>query len=109
MSGVVTPERIAAALDSKHLMLVLDNCEHVVGAAAEMVEALLHADPLARVLATSREPLRAESEHLYQVPPLGVPTAHIQTLEDLLQHGAVALFIARAQAADPHFAPDRQT
>jgi predicted ATPase/DNA-binding winged helix-turn-helix (wHTH) protein len=109
ISGVVSPARIAAAVGSKHLMLVLDNCEHVVGAAAEMVEALLHADPLARVLATSREPLRAESEHLYQVPPLGVPTAHIQTLEDLLQHGAVALFIARAQAADPHFAPDRQT
>jgi predicted ATPase len=46
MSGVVTPERIAMALGSKRLMLVLDNCEHVIGAAAELVEALLHAIPL---------------------------------------------------------------
>jgi len=55
-------ERIAAALGSKHIMLVLDNCEHVIDAAAGMVEALLHANPAARVIAKSREPLRAESE-----------------------------------------------
>jgi len=109
MSGVVTPERIAAALGSKHLMLVLDNCEHVIGAAAEMVEALLHANPTAQAIATSREPLRAESERLYRVPPLAVPPEDAQALEDMLRHGAVALFVARAQAADPHFLPDRQT
>ena len=109
VSGVVSPERIAAALGSKHIMLVLDNCEHVIAAAAGMVEALLHANPAARVIATSREPLRAESEHLYRVPPLAVPTEDTQALEDVLRHGAVALFVARARAADPHFAPDRQT
>src|SRR6516225_8666452 len=70
LSGVVSPERIAAALGSKQIMLVLDNCEHVIDAAAEMVEAFLHANPAARVIATSREPLRAESKHLYRVPPL---------------------------------------
>ena len=89
-------------------MLVLDNCEHVIDAAARMVEALLHANPAARVIATSREPLRAESECLYRVPPLAVPTEGAQALEEVLRHGAVALFVARAQAADPHFAPDRQ-
>src|SRR5215813_14200182 len=47
MSGVVSPERIAAALGSKHVMLVLDNCEHVIDAAARMVEALLRADAAA--------------------------------------------------------------
>jgi predicted ATPase len=109
VSGVVSPERIAAALGSKHIMLVLDNCEHVIDVAAGMVEALLHANPAARVIATSREPLRAESEHLYRVPPLAVPTEDTQALKDVLRYGAVALFIARAQAADPHFAPDRQT
>jgi predicted ATPase/DNA-binding winged helix-turn-helix (wHTH) protein len=109
LSGVVSPERIAAALGSKQIMLVLDNCEHVIDAAAEMVEALLHANPAARVIATSREPLRAESEHLYRVPPLAVPVQDTQALEDLLRHGAVALFIARAQEADPHFSPDQQT
>ena len=109
LSGVVSPERIAAALGSKQIMLVLDNCEHVIAAAAGMAEALLHASPAARVIATSREPLRAESEHLYRVPPLAVPAKDTQALEDVLRHGAVALFVARAQAADPHFAPDRQT
>jgi len=109
LSGVVSPERIAAALGSKQIMLVLDNCEHVIAAAAGMAEALLHASPAARVIATSREPLRAESEHLYRVPPLAVPTENTRALEDVLRHGAAALFVARAQAADPHFAPDRQT
>jgi predicted ATPase/DNA-binding winged helix-turn-helix (wHTH) protein len=109
VSGVVSPERITAVLGSKHVMLVLDNCEHVIEAAARMVEALLHANPAARVIATSREPLRAESEHLYRVSPLAVPTEDTQALEDVLRHGAVVLFVARAQATDPHFAPDRQT
>ena len=62
---VVSPERVANALASKQLLLVLDNCEHLVGAAASMAEALLRANPAARVLATSREPLRAEGECLY--------------------------------------------
>ena len=109
ISGVVSPERIAASLGSKHIMLVLDNCEHVIDAAAEMVEAILHANPVGRVIATSREPLRAESEHLYRVSPLAVPAEDVQALEDLLLHGAVALFVARAQEADPHFSPDQQT
>ena len=109
LSGVISPERIAAAVGSKRIMLVLDNCEHVIAAAAGMVEALLRANPAARVIATSREPLRAESEHRYPVPPLAVPTEDTQGLEDVVRHGAVALFVARAQAADPHFAPDRQT
>jgi predicted ATPase/DNA-binding winged helix-turn-helix (wHTH) protein len=109
VSGVVSPGRIAAALGAKHILLVLDNCEHVIDAAAGMVEALLHANPVARVIATSREPLRAESERLYRVPPLAVPTGDTPAFEDLLRHGAVALFVARAQAAESHFAPDRQT
>ena len=107
--GVVSPERIATALGSRQIMLVLDNCEHVINAAAGMVEALLHANPVARVIATSREPLRAEGERLYRVPPLALPAEDTQALEDVVRHDAVALFVARAQAADPHFALDRQT
>ena len=109
VSGVVSPERTAAALGSKRIMLVLDNCEHVIDAAAEMVEALLHANLAARVIATSREPLRAESEYLYRVSPLAVPAEDTQALEDLLRHGAAALFVARVRESDPHFAPDQQT
>jgi predicted ATPase/DNA-binding winged helix-turn-helix (wHTH) protein len=108
VSGVVSPERIAAALGSKQIMLVLDNCEHVIAAAAEMAETLLHANSAARVIATSREPLRAESERLYRVPPLAVPAEDTLTLEEVLRHGAVALFVTLAQAADPHFAFDWQ-
>src|SRR5215469_13330087 len=73
ISGVVTTDRVAAALASKHILLVLDNCEHVIDAAAQMVEALLHANPAARVLATSREPLRAEAERLCRLPALAIP------------------------------------
>jgi predicted ATPase/DNA-binding winged helix-turn-helix (wHTH) protein len=109
MSGIVSPERVAAALGSRHVVLALDNCEHVIGAAAQMVEALLHANPAVRVIATSREPLRAESERLYRVPPLAVPTEETPTLEEALRHGAVALFVTRLQAADLHYSPDRQT
>jgi predicted ATPase/DNA-binding winged helix-turn-helix (wHTH) protein len=109
ISGAVSPARVAAALGAKHFLLMLDNCEHVIDAAAEMVEALLRANPMARVISTSREPLRAEAEHLYRVPPLAFPREDAQALEDVLRHGAVALFVARAQAADQRFAPDPQT
>src|SRR6202030_3318044 len=66
--GPVSPERVANGLGSKQLMLVLDNCEHVADAVAEMVEALLRANPGTRVIATSREPLRVEGEWIYPVP-----------------------------------------
>ncbi|PYN14101.1 MAG: hypothetical protein DME06_05545, partial [Candidatus Rokuibacteriota bacterium] len=58
-----SPERVASALGGRRLLLVLDNCEHVIEAAAHMAEAVLRADPHARVLATSREPLRAPGEY----------------------------------------------
>jgi predicted ATPase/DNA-binding winged helix-turn-helix (wHTH) protein len=104
--GAVSTERVANALASKQLLLVLDNCEHLVAAAASMAEALLRASPAARVLATSREPLRAEGECLYRVPPLAVPTEGSQAAEDPLRYGAVRLFVARARAAEPQFSAD---
>jgi predicted ATPase/DNA-binding winged helix-turn-helix (wHTH) protein len=103
---VVSPERVANALAAKQLLLVLDNCEHLVDAAASMAEALLFTNPAARVLATSREPLRAEGECLFRVPSLAVPTEGSQDAEDSLQYGAVRLFVARARAAAPQFSPD---
>jgi predicted ATPase len=103
---VVSPERVANALAAKQLLLVLDNCEHLVGAAASMAEALLRANPTACVMATSREPLRAEGECLYRVPSLAVPTEGSRDAEDPLRYGAVRLFVARARAAEPQFSPD---
>src|SRR5438270_1216832 len=104
--GVVSPGRVANALAAKQLLLVLDNCEHLVGAAASMAEALLRANPAARVIATSRELLRAEGECLYRAPSLAVPTEGGQDAERLLQYGAVRLFVARARTAEPQFSPD---
>src|ERR1700730_13014158 len=107
-AGAVTAERVATALGAKQLLLVLDNCELVIDAAASMAEALLRANPAAHVLATSREPLRAEDEYLYRVPPPAVPAEGTEDIEDLLRSGAVRLFIARVRATDPHFAPDQR-
>ncbi|MBV8242436.1 MAG: LuxR family transcriptional regulator, partial [Hyphomicrobiales bacterium] len=104
-AGAISAERVAKALGGKQLLLVLDNCEHVIDAAAGMAEALLHTDAAIRVLATSREPLRTEGEYLYRVPPLAVPAEDTHDLEVLLRYGAVLLFVTRARAADPHFSP----
>jgi predicted ATPase len=93
---------VAAALGAKRLVLVLDNCEHVIDAAARMAEALLRADPHARVLATSREPLRAPGEYVYRVRPLEVPAEGVEDRENL-EAAAVQLFVARAQAIDRRF------
>jgi predicted ATPase/DNA-binding winged helix-turn-helix (wHTH) protein len=106
--AVVSPGRVANALAAKQLLLVLDNCEHLVGAAASMAEALFRANPAARMMATSREPLRAEGECLYRVPPLAVPTECSRDAEDPLQYGAMRLFVARARAAEPQFSPDKR-
>ena len=94
-----SPERLAAALASKHLLLMIDNCEHVIGAAARVAEALLHAGTSLRVIATSREPLRAEGEFVCPVPALDVPAEGADDIEDALRHSAVRLFVARARAA----------
>jgi predicted ATPase/DNA-binding winged helix-turn-helix (wHTH) protein len=105
-SGTASPQSVANALRSKRLMLVLDNCEHVIDAATRMAEALLHANPAARVIATSREPLRAEGEWVYRVPPLAVPPEGNPDSEDPLRYGAVRLFDERARTAAAIFSPD---
>ncbi len=98
---------IVVALRARELLLVLDNCEHVVAEAARVVNELIAACPAVRVLATSREPLAIRGERVYRVPSLDVPAAfEPHTPERAREHGAVALFEARAQAADPHFALD---
>ncbi len=98
-------ETLVAALRAKRLFLVLDNCEHVVGAAAEVVNALLEACPGLHVLATSREPLAVSGERVYRVPSLDVPPAFEKAaLAKVAAYGSVALFVRRAVAAAPGFA-----
>jgi predicted ATPase/DNA-binding winged helix-turn-helix (wHTH) protein len=106
--GEPSAQRVAHALTSRRLLLVVDNCEHVIGAAAEMVEAVLRTGFAVQIIATSREPLRVEGEWVYPVPPLEVPAEHAEADDDPLRYGAVGLFIERARAAEPRFAPDRR-
>ncbi len=72
-----------------------------------MAEELLRAGAAAHVIATSREPLRAEGEWIYPVLPLAVPAEDAHD-DELRQYGAVRLFVERARAVEPHFAPDPQ-
>jgi predicted ATPase/DNA-binding winged helix-turn-helix (wHTH) protein len=106
--GEASAQRVAQALADRRLLLVLDTCEHVIAAAATMVEAMLGAGSALHIIATSREPLRAGGEWVYPVQPLAVPAMDVAADDDPLQYGAVRLFIERARAAEPHFAPDRR-
>ncbi|MDB5443426.1 MAG: transcriptional regulator [Phenylobacterium sp.] len=106
--AAASPERLAAALGPRRPLLVLDNCEHVIDAVAAITEALLHANPSLQVIATSREPLRAEGEWVYRVPPLDVPPEGAEAAEDVLQHSAAKLFMARTAAAQPVALLDRR-
>jgi predicted ATPase/DNA-binding winged helix-turn-helix (wHTH) protein len=106
-AGAVSVRHVASVLGSKQLLLLLDNCEHVLDAAAGMIEALLRANLGVRVIATSREPLRIEGEWIYLVPPLAVPIEGESGNSNPLEYGAIQLFIERARAAEPRFLPDR--
>jgi predicted ATPase/DNA-binding winged helix-turn-helix (wHTH) protein len=107
--GLASPERLAAALASKHLLLILDNCEHLIDAAAHAAEAFLRANVSLHVISTSREPLRADGECVYQVPSLDVPADGAENIEEALQHSSVRLFIARARAAGARLLLDAAT
>ncbi|MGH7754775.1 MAG: BTAD domain-containing putative transcriptional regulator [Vulcanimicrobiaceae bacterium] len=99
-------ETILTYVKDKHALIILDNCEHVIGEAARVAEALLRGAPLVRMLATSREALKVAGENVYRLPPLGAPrleaTRGIGTAE-AAAYGAVVLFAERARAADHRF------
>ncbi len=99
----VSREGVARAVGTRKLLLVIDNCEHVIEAAAGMAEALLRASPGVSLVATSREPLRVSGEYVYRVPPLDVPAEDNQDMANLFSYGAVRLFVSRARAAEPRY------
>jgi predicted ATPase len=101
-------ERIVASLRGKHKLIVLDNCEHVVQAVADVVAAILQALPVCKVIVTSREPLRIPGECVYKVRALEVPQQE-QGNFDAMEKGAVRLFFARAQNIAPRFTPNEET
>ena len=97
-------ETFAKTLGTSRMLIVLDNCEHLLQPVAEVATALLRAAPNLRLLATSQEPLKIAQEQVYRLGPLALPDG--VAIEGARRAGAVALFEARARAADPRFALD---
>jgi predicted ATPase/DNA-binding winged helix-turn-helix (wHTH) protein len=102
-SSTISPEAVAQAIAGKRLLLVLDNCEHVIDAAARLAESFLHLCPGATILATSREVLRIEGEYAYRVASLEVPATGRGDATDILRHSAPELFVARAKELGSDF------
>ena len=91
-------------VERRELLLVLDNCEHLALAVAELAKNLLQASPRMKILASSRELLRIPGEKKYSLPPLPLPeTGRTATVGALAQSAAVRLFVDRAVAAQPSF------
>lgn len=105
-------ESLCESLRDRELLLVLDNCEHLLDACAELADRLLHLCAGVRILATSRQPLGLMGEADWRVPSLEVPDSpHLpagvkDALSYFLNHDAVRLFVARARQADRRFRLD---
>ncbi|HEX7587075.1 MAG TPA: tetratricopeptide repeat protein, partial [Anaerolineae bacterium] len=97
-------ETLLAYLRSRTLLLILDNCEHMVDAIAQWVDLLLRNCPNLRVLTTTREALGIAGETTFGVPPLSLPDVrHLPSLEKLAHYDAVRLFVDRASHGSPDF------
>ncbi|MHA6799593.1 BTAD domain-containing putative transcriptional regulator [Bounagaea algeriensis] len=96
-------DRLAQALAPRHMLLVLDNCEHALEPAGRIIAALLSAAPRLQILATGREPVGITGERLHPVPPLVLPDSDADDVDAAAGSPAVELFVARAAAALPGF------
>lgn len=102
--GELSVDALVEFIADRRVLIVLDNCEHVINEAALLVDRLRHACPELRILVTSREPLNVLGEHVLPVPTLSVPDpARPPELGGMAGFEAVALFADRAQAALPSF------
>ena len=91
-------------LRPRRLLLIVDNCEHLIEEVAEIADAILRAAPQVRMLATSREPLRIGGEHVYRVPSLAVPSDDaLTTRRGACSTARLRLFAERARASDAKF------
>jgi predicted ATPase/DNA-binding winged helix-turn-helix (wHTH) protein len=95
----ILEDLVASVLIDKKILLVIDNCEHLIEAVAQTVETILRAAPSIHVIATTREVLRVEGEQIYHVPSLEVPFLESGTVQDVVRHSAVQLFNRRLHAA----------
>jgi predicted ATPase len=103
----ISAHAVARAIGDRKMLLVLDNCEHVIGGAAEVAETIVRGCARVSVLATSREALGVEGERVYRVPPLKVPAEHENDLEVALEHSAAQLLVARMKELASGFAPQQ--
>ena len=96
-------------LKNKRLLLILDNCEHVIDEVARIADAIMRACHDVRLLATSREPLRIDGEYVYRLPSLAFPPqSDTLAVADALGYGAIALFVQRAAASGCEVWADRR-
>ncbi|HKW22932.1 MAG TPA: tetratricopeptide repeat protein [Ktedonobacterales bacterium] len=99
-------ETLCEGLRARSILLILDNCEHLIASCANLTEQVLQSCPRVRVLITSREALNVAGEMIWPVTGLALPDAFLlPPLEGLLEYEAVQLFLARAAAVQPTFAP----
>ena len=104
----ISAESIARAIGGRRLLLILDNCEHVVDAVAKLTETVVSRCPNTTIIATSREALRIDGEHVYRVPALGVPPEPRLAPDAVFEHTAVELFMTRAKALGSNFEHDEE-
>jgi len=104
--GASLNESLLRHLRERRLLVLLDNCEHLIEACAQLVKTLLQGTTDLTVLATSRDPLNIAGEISYPLRPLAVPAAGQVTPELLIRHESVGLFVERARAAQPSFRLD---
>jgi len=97
-------EAVASFLERRRVLLVIDNCEHVLESCRQVADAVLRSSAGTRVLATSRQPLGIAGETTWFVPSLSIPPDTHPYSEDLTQYDGVRLFLERATAAQPNFA-----
>jgi predicted ATPase/class 3 adenylate cyclase len=105
-AGRSVTEALLAWVRDRRLLIILDNCEHLLTACAELARQLLQAGPGVRVLASSRDVLQVAGETVYPVPTLSVPEPGGTDVEALSRHEAVRLFLDRARAVQPALAVD---
>ncbi len=105
-AGVSALDVLVHSLAQSEVLIVLDNCEHLLAGCAGLADAAVRAGPGVRVLATSREPLGVAGETSWRIPSLGLPEPDERDLERIAGADAVQLFVARARAARPEFQLD---
>jgi predicted ATPase/class 3 adenylate cyclase len=106
LGGLAVADTVIEALSEQESLILLDNCEHLIDAAAKFCDEVIRHCPKVRFLVTSREPLGIDGERVYRVPSLTLPGSDAESVDDLAGSDAVQLFVERARAHQPDFVID---